>query len=333
MEAFGIASAVYGRREDELKLTTTVVGGADKNEIRIRESKTFPLEQSVVPQIKEVFAEYLATIHRTVAAQREQVRDDINIAVPVVFGWPVTFDAHELIQSIRRGFPNITFRTAPKFGGSAAKSARKRREALQGAVKNPDDHFTFVRQQMGTVTDLLDGYAAMNGIGASIAFHPRGFRDAREELQIAPSGQSLSDTEYKWIQEFERLRERAKTRLAARGLLNRHIETRAVTLLDQLIKYNLEGENRFIMLRDFGDPESPQDRLWSQFLVGEDALRQHFAKCIIGILEYENNICIKCSGDPPSPPFADVAATYVADNLDRMEYGRVCPTAVMVLHD
>ncbi len=50
------------------------------------------------------------------------------------------------------------------------------------------------------------------------------------------------------------------------------------------------------------------------------------------VLGINYNVALKCVRDQPSPPFADVVATYLADNMDKHNYGEIRPAAVMIKH-
>ena len=61
---------------------------------------------------------------------------------------------------------------------------------------------------------------------------------------------------------------------------------------------------------------SPDDRRGRLYVV--PGAREAYAEPLIRGLKRDHNFSIKGNRDPRSPPFADVAATYMGDNMDKL---------------
>lgn len=316
MKVFALASAIYGH--DDLKFTTSVVAGESKDEIKVEDRIDRSLDPDSESNVSEAFNQYLATIKRLSGEQRRS----IQIALPIIFGWPTSFDPTVLVSQIRKKFSRYT----------------KKSPDIKPLRPNAslEEKIAFSRNQSGIVEDLIINFAKLQqdfGIG-SIDLHRRAYVDWGAEQQFTQEEVQLRATEErdeKWDENFRRLIERAATNIFSKQLLRQKVKEAAASLVRSLILTGLYDESRFIMT---GYPNNTlfTENLRLNFFHGNDELRKIFAEEVIRLLRIKHNICIKCPRDPSSPPFSDVAATYIADALDMANHGRIRPTVVMVKH-
>ena len=73
-----------------------------------------------------------------------------------------------------------------------------------------------------------------------------------------------------------------------------------------------------------------KDEPYFNYFKDDAELRELFARRLIARMNIDHNIAVKCPGDAPNPPFADVTGTMMADEMDLRERGKIKPELVLV---
>lgn len=315
MKLLGIASAVHGL--DGLKLTTSVVGGDSKDNIVLLDRNSRDLDPNSPKSVYEVFGEYLHRISEVVTQQRIEVVS----AVPVVFGWPADLDLPQMVDHLSAQFTRYML----KDDKDKKYKRRKENETFQEKMVRS-------KAQMHKVKVLIEGYARANSqiTREGIKFLPRGFRNFSRELPEEEVRSVIERIDPEWEQKFRTLKERAQTRSSAREGLKTEVRKIALDFVRfYFSQVSREDETRFFMTGAPSIPQMVQSERHNCFY-GDEELRQIFAEVIIKVSQIDYNIALKCPRDPSSPQFSDVAATYVADNLDQLQHSSIKPQAVRV---
>lgn len=165
---------------------------------------------------------------------------------------------------------------------------------------------------------------------SSISFHPRGYKP-RAFVCDVPVRRREGPT----IEERARARRNAHLRDLylkaehdpggeAMHRLGTYVDVLAERYAQRYRESGWDASTRFFLLGSHV-PERKDDVQYN--LIRWFDFRKRFAEALIGHLGIDHCICVKAPLDPPSPPTADIAATYLADRM--VEH----PTLAMVLLD
>lgn len=150
---------------------------------------------------------------------------------------------------------------------------------------------------------------------SSIAFHPRGYQHQAFGCDVPVRKRGVT------VEERQRAKRNARLRslywkadrqadAPARSELERYIDVLAERYAERYRASGWDASTRFFLLGSHvpehtGDVQYNMIR-WFDF-------RRRFAEKMISLLGIDHSICVKAPLDPPSPPTADITATYLAD--------------------
>ena len=167
------------------------------------------------------------------------------------------------------------------------------------------------------VAHIIDGYLVGEGLkGERLAYHHRGFLNPHRASTGADISAILTQVrESQDERDIKALKARGKERQVARNQLIRIVKRIAESnaLRTKREAHAAAGsDHRFIHI---GLPNNAEMRELEYYNVfhDDDELRQIFAAEFMRVLGIKYNVALKCTRDQPSPPFADVVATYLAD--------------------
>ena len=239
--------------------------------------------------------------------------------MPLVIGWPQELDINKVGGVLEKGFPRFV---------------RNAHEA-KGVKRNQGINATHIKYRE-IVAHIIDGYLVGEGLeGERLAYHHRGFLNPHRASTGADISAIVTQVrESRDERDIRALKARGKDRPVARNELIRIVKRIAE---NNALRTKREadaaagGDHRFIHI---GLPNNTEMRELEYYNVfhDDDELRQIFAAEFMRVLGINYNVALKCVRDQPIPPFADVVATYLADNMDKLHYGEIRPAAVMIKH-
>jgi|GEM_PF-3400718 len=315
---FGVASAIHGRTFD--RMTASVVEGTTKDDFRLWNKWTEPVEIANPDSIRQTMRRLLSTVTETVGLQR--AAEPKKVGVPVVFGWPVEFPGPEFYDRIRSVFRHLE-------SGKHAKpfpiiSQSERRGPFASVSKTAMDHIRAVMSRHVRTQGLLEQDVTIQGR----VFAEEDYRIGATTLERHV--QSLARVNHERDALLLSLRDRAE-----RGDEESKIHLRAVATEFGRVngatyrETGHDGSARFYMT---GPRKPPFTTSPFYNMIQWLDLRQRFGQGFMAASGIRHHMSIKAPTDPPSPPFADVTATYLADKMDKLS-GVQEPRVVMVNHD
>lgn len=316
MKLHAIASAIYG--DPNLRITTTVVAGEQKDAISIERRSDAVFRQSSIADVTNVFTQFLEEIVRIASDQRQLVR---SVALPVIFGWPPDTDHYELVTTLMGIFPQ--FFAGKKFHNPCL-SYEAEDNSLTKVAKS--------KAQMARVATLVESFAEQDPRLKSVVveFMSRGFINTTRDLSRSEIDAILAEPSNDQERQFIAIKERAATRPVAKQMMIKQVRVWAREFASSIKTHTgASGGSRFIMT---GLPHLPEmiSSIHRNCFYNDEELRQIFAAEIIRLLGIDHHIALKCPRDLSAPPFSDVAATFVADKLNLISDGVIKPQAVRV---
>lgn len=312
-EFYGVAAAIY--EAQSLRFATTVVKGVAKDQIEVVRTKTHDVDMSNPDMLAAAFQEYLATLKATVVDQRNALK----AAIPIVLGWPQELNIERVGRVLERKFGKLV------KGPHVAKGVERDRGINAAHLKYRD-----------IVGQIINGYLVNQGVGAEeFLYQHRGFLNPQRASASAHIDDIVEQVKHsKDERDIRALKARGKDRPVARNELIRLVKILAARNASRTrqVAHNAGGnDHRFILTGLPGHPEMKELEYYNVFH-DDNELRQIFAAEFMRILGIRYNVALKCCRDQPSPPFADVVATYLADLMDMYFHGEIRPAAVMVKH-
>ncbi len=316
MKLYAIASAIYGG--PELRSSTTIVAGEQKDAISIEKRDESSLHQLSTDDVAIVFTTFLDDIVRAASTQRQLVR---SATLPVVFGWPADTDHYDLIITLTRVFPQ--FLTGKRFNNPCCRYETS---------DNFPQRVAKSKAQMARIATLVESFAAQNPLLGSnaVRFMSRGFINSARDLTRSEIDAILATPINDEEQHFMAMKERASTRPVARKQMMNQVKVWAREFVINVLRQTAtNGGSRFMLT---GLPHLPEmlSSVHRNCFYEDEEMRQVFAAEVIRLLELDHHIALKCPRDQSAPPFSDVAATFVADDLDLANVGMIRPQAVRV---
>lgn len=318
-----ITAAIHG---DQPKFTTTVVGGDRKNNIRMIGTWSESIDLRSEQSVRTVLDTYLTHIGDVLRRQRAETD---QVPVPVVFGWPIAFTPGALIRNMHKAFGDLVPEPRVTKKDRNARRERGSRE-LTAAERNRES-----QSKMHLIGDLVRAHCTrVLRMPNAATFKPRVFTDNYAAMGVTDPAveDRVRQRDLAWELVYMDLLECATAGDAvAMRALEQKVREAAEEMAYSVAVAGLHGpgQNRF-MLTGLPRPPFTENLRLNCFVPLH--LREVFARELIRILGYTYNIAVKAPVDPPSKPFADVGATYIGDDLDRLA-GRHDPTVVIVQHD
>ncbi|TSC79169.1 MAG: hypothetical protein G01um101425_806 [Candidatus Peregrinibacteria bacterium Gr01-1014_25] len=322
---YAINAAIHGT---PLRMSTSVVAGNSKEEIRTQETWTEPIQPKSADSVHAVLSLYLQRIGQVFVKQRLETD---RVPLPVVFGWPAEFTSGALVANIRERFGDI-LPPPPRV----SKKEKRERKAAPMSPMTMIEREKVSKRHMETVGQLVKCYTSrvLGATDGAIDFSPRAFTDTYADI---PSQRDrMADRarvhDFTWEIVFNALLEKAKAGdTEAKRALDERVREQAREMALTLIQARqlADGQGRFIMT---GLPHPPFTENLRLNCFTELNLRDVFARELIRIIGYRHHIALKAPMDPPSRPFADVGATFIADNFNALTGSRDL-TAAIVRHD
>ena len=290
MPIHGVASALHGT--DSLLFTTSIVRAERKDDIELTDVWREKMEADSMSSIRSIIERYVETVRNVVSLQQSE---SASIPVPVAYctqDGPLT---EVVSESMRAGDAHI---------------------GLEADESHISHIGSFVHSRIRQVIEEPDAFS----------FHLRGYLPhafgcdvdlKRRETKIEVRKRQKRDA---WLRS---LYWKVKNEQSHEALQELHeaIDILAEQYASRYTDAGGDASTRFFLIGSHV-PEHKNDMQYN--MIQWFDLRQRFAKKLMQILNISHHICVKAPLDPPSPPTADITATYLADLLG----GEQC--AVMV---
>lgn len=312
---YSLATAIHGVRNtpDVLAITTSIVEGERKERIVVRDTVHQTFDPRKQDAVKAVIDAYLVQISAVVRRQRAEVPE--TMPVPIVFGWPVDIDRTDLVRHIGACFRENIALAQRLYEPNVSTNAGS--EALYG-------------QQM--VADCVIGHLAQQTdiSFTDISFEGRGYMDQKKHLSEATRELVRASLASDHESEIRLLKSAAPYSRHAHEQLKAFVRKLAseFALIICANRNPAQHQSRFLTYGIAID-ECRESEIYNCFH-GDEELREIFTSIVIDILRTEHHIAIKCPRDASNPPFTDVAATYIADNLDLLKFGEIHPGSARI---
>ena len=240
----------------------------------------------------------------------------------VVYGVEGTICADDLLRLISSSYNNL-IHTNP------TRSSPPRLYTNLVSTSTPMDGFSAASRLVYAVSDILSGSAKTP---SALQIKPRLYLDNKEMLDVdydTASFMTVRIISPALRQQFDSLRAQiAFGQVSLKTDLEDLVRDIAARFA-RSIQIKLAGTRP--TSRFFGTgtpPDLSSNGDIRNVIFSDDVLREIYANSFMNFLGIDYNVCLKCSVDRKSPPFSDVAATYLADLMDKRD--RTRPTVVMV---
>lgn len=183
-----------------------------------------------------------------------------------------------------------------------------------------------------TISSILrEKLHALIPSSSTFSFHPRGYQPHAFGCDIKLNRREQPIEENKRIQRDAWIRNLFwKAKNENNSSAKQELDVLIQILAEQYAKRYLESggdaSTRFFLLGSHA-PEFKESASYN--MIQWLDLREQFAKHLIQLLHIDHNICVKAPLDAPSPPTADITATYLSDILDEL-FGITEKSVVMV---
>lgn len=315
------------------KITWSVVSGKTKDDLKVDQNigvVTHTLHPAQ-ERIRIATAEFLHLVKSVVEMQS---KSGVNKAVPVVYGSTVEILSQDLVDELVRSYADRLGKVAVIADPTFMRSLINKTPGTSVPHIYKELFKIVLQTLMGTVTPpgALDyqirDYACANGsqdwdvpAGATLLHTNNTAERTRLANSVIPR-----DLRKDFDATYE-------------AFLNRRDDVRIhLEQLTQQIAFIYAGHsllskddhgntvNRFISAATTKDLTPDSDV--RNFIFLDAGLRKVYAEAFMAYHHIRHNVCFKTSLDAPSPPFADIAGTFLADQFDERDGTR--PTAVLV---
>lgn len=279
----GVAAAIHGRGRD-LKLTTTLIQGKDKESLQIGGPNNFDFSPDSKPRVKNAFDGFLGTLNGVKQFYADRTRPK---EIPIAFG----------IQG--NGIDIAPTDFFKKVGG-----------------------FFGVKKHLSKVNDILESLIANSRLANFFKLHVREFalvenpitnetafannmtRLDEELLELKVAYETTGSEESK-----QRLIEIAKER--GRDYAETLVSSGALPLD---INYE-KSSPRFVLYTGKRNPVAPS----YVFISWHEFLREAFTKALNESLQVKHPTVVKSRIDSKDPVYSNVAWTYVVEEINKAE--------------
>jgi len=292
----GVATAIYGTAEKSIfSLATLSAENAD--EIYINGSQKLEINPADTPAAREAFLQLLNTL----CTYRAQIMDiteekSVNIPVPVVHGVAKDHPRDAYVSMLMSAFPEYLH----TFSAIEDVSVEELVEHL--CVEYFQDHAIHRNDQVPPKIQ-------MHGYGLYKT------EDVIDKTVYIPNERES----YMNVKLGQLIREAKRGDDDALNDLRMHADREAISAVKQLKAAGAFLETRFMQI---GLHRSEFQKSPYYTYLEEFDLKQVFADRYTNSFSPPHNACIKTPNSIPSPAFADITATILADTWDLLQYDR-----------
>ncbi len=319
----GIAFAVYG--SNPTLVTTTVLSGETKDNIRVIDSDTksfrYPSRKFVGP----AFENSRDIVRRTL--------EDSEGQVPIITGLEEMYNPDDLFSVLKGDYGEVPLDMKTLFGlNSRVVGIREMEKVIRQSPRLTLRQTGLKNSICAILYDAIDATSRVRAEFAMPRFYSnadsRAKQHERQTNSSAIRGEDLIPKDLK--DETERLLERYEAGDSS-------VRTELILLAETFATHTAEMYSMGDRMASFGGESRKPDR----FLSAPDELRSRlyvvpgareaYTAVIMADMRITKNICVKGILDPKNPPFADVTACYMADEMDKRT-GNL-PGVVLVRND
>lgn len=324
---YGWAFVILPDKEVWLKTSQAIVGGSQKNNILLESHVMSPLDTSS-PHISSELRKQVSSFARDIVELNWPWRK-----ITITSGVANSIDASSMIwgfasKSLRKIIPWDTKMYIREFDwiGTKLKLKWACNESIEDTIKRASRDISF--------KVLWDLFQKWTPVSKRLKVDRRAYNSADERdmlglwkdmrLILSEYGiwMELIDETYSLLVEmiWEKTEPTERIRELVRELATKYAEANIPHLQQRQVWW--DHVQRFVSIDNNMDIRN--------IIFVNDELRNIFSETFLKVAWFKHNICLKPHWAKPSPPFGDVVATFLADEMDIRDW--TSPTSVGIFH-